>query len=139
MIPVNALIKNYENEKHPDLHVPYVHAFIQRRTHAHSLSCTAKKKRKKEKQSSQHEQRTTPISGFTSERIEPLNSPKGADLTASRCKSGTACTPTHTHTQAHAETKFSALLQSAELLLSSLIGCEWMANDTGVDQFAASC
>lgn len=70
---------------------------------AHSLSCTAK--RKKENQASQHEQRTTPISGFTSERMEALNSPKGVDLTASRCRSRTTCTATHQHTHQHTNTR----------------------------------
>lgn len=100
---------------------------------AHSLSCTAEKrgKKKKEKQASQHERRTAPISGFTS------GAPEQSQGGRFNCFQTQVRARQHTNAHArkhpvHAGRKFSALLKSAELLLSSVIGCERMANDTVV-------
>lgn len=81
----------------------------------------------KQQQPSQHDHRTAQIFWFHKRAYRALNSPKGVDLTASRCRS---------RTNAHRlmQAKSSAVSKSAQLLTD--IKCWRMGSDPGVDELA---
>lgn len=81
----------------------------------------------KQQQPSQHDHRTAQIFWFHKRAYRALNSPKGVELTASRCRS---------RTNAHRlmQAKSSAVSKSAQLLTS--IKRRRTGNDPGVDESA---